>query len=130
MKQCKTRHALQNISRCVKIIAGKGSGPNSHGLEVRLRRVFGWLFLNTKNTCPMTSRFILSVVHLSRGGSRVKKILVTGGTGFIGSHVAETFLKKGYSLLCLVREPRELAWPSGLCICVEDGESPLPAETC
>lgn len=31
----------------------------------------------------------------------MKKILITGGTGFIGSHVAEAFLQKGYKVIIL-----------------------------
>ena len=38
------------------------------------------------------------------------KILITGATGFIGSHIAETLHAKGYSLRCLVRKTSSLEW--------------------
>ena len=33
----------------------------------------------------------------------MKKALVTGGTGFLGSHIADFLLKKGYEVSVLVR---------------------------
>ncbi|MBI5103172.1 MAG: NAD-dependent epimerase/dehydratase family protein [Nitrospirae bacterium] len=38
------------------------------------------------------------------------KALVTGATGFIGSHLAEALVKKGYALTCLVRKNSDLGW--------------------
>lgn len=32
---------------------------------------------------------------------RAKRILITGGAGFIGSHLCDLFLKKGYSVICM-----------------------------
>lgn len=40
------------------------------------------------------------------------KILVTGGTGFIGSHVVEHLLSENHSVRCLVRRRNALRWLS------------------
>ncbi len=42
------------------------------------------------------------------------KALVTGATGFIGSHVVDLLLKKGYTIRCLVRTTSDLRWLKGL----------------
>lgn len=42
------------------------------------------------------------------------KALVTGGTGFIGSHLVEHLLSKRYSVRCLVRKTSDLTWLKGL----------------
>ncbi len=38
------------------------------------------------------------------------KVLITGATGFIGSHLAEALHAKGYTLRCLVRKTSNLRW--------------------
>lgn len=40
--------------------------------------------------------------------------LVTGATGFIGSHAVEALLRKGYNVTCLVRKTSNLRWLEGL----------------
>lgn len=42
------------------------------------------------------------------------KALVTGATGFIGSHLAERLLKEGHNVSCLVRDTSDLKWLKGL----------------
>lgn len=42
------------------------------------------------------------------------KALVTGATGFIGSHLAEELAKREWEVRCLVRRPRDLGWIENL----------------
>ncbi|MBI3189813.1 MAG: NAD-dependent epimerase/dehydratase family protein [Ignavibacteriales bacterium] len=38
------------------------------------------------------------------------KVLITGATGFIGSHLTESLHEKGYQLRCLIRKTSSLEW--------------------
>jgi len=40
-------------------------------------------------------------------------VSLTGGTGFVGSHVADALLAAGYSVRALVRRPDDVAWLKG-----------------
>lgn len=56
------------------------------------------------------------------------EVLVTGATGFIGSHLTETLVKAGYNVTCLVRETSNLRWIKHLAVkltygSLEDKES-------
>ncbi|MBX2992667.1 MAG: NAD-dependent epimerase/dehydratase family protein [Bacteroidetes bacterium] len=38
------------------------------------------------------------------------KVLVTGGTGFVGSHLVDLLLQKNYSIRCLIRKTSDTKW--------------------
>src|SRR3712207_9388531 len=42
------------------------------------------------------------------------RVLLTGATGFVGSHIARAFAEAGYEVLCGVRTSSDLRWLSGL----------------
>ena len=44
----------------------------------------------------------------------MEKVLVTGANGFIGSHLVEGLLHKGYRVRALVRRTADLKWLAGL----------------
>jgi nucleoside-diphosphate-sugar epimerase len=44
----------------------------------------------------------------------MRRVLITGGTGFIGSHAVEAFLAQQWTVRALVRNPSRLTWLIGL----------------
>ncbi len=51
------------------------------------------------------------------------KVLVTGATGFIGSHMVELLLRKGCEVVCLVRNPAALRHLQGMPVRTVLGEN-------
>jgi nucleoside-diphosphate-sugar epimerase len=50
------------------------------------------------------------------------KALVTGATGFIGSHVAEALVRRGLKVLCTVRPTSDRTWLQGLDVTLVEGD--------
>ena len=63
---------------------------------------------------------------MSPASERIGKVLVTGGTGFVGSHLVEQLLFQGYSVRCLLRYPDKRRWLGNLPVEVVQGDITLP----
>ena len=57
----------------------------------------------------------------------IKLAALTGGTGFVGSHLAEALLGAGYRVRALVRRPASPGWLSGMDVEVVAGDVRNPA---
>lgn len=40
----------------------------------------------------------------------MKKVVLAGGTGFVGQDFAQRFMKLGYEVLIISRQPGHIAW--------------------
>jgi nucleoside-diphosphate-sugar epimerase len=49
-------------------------------------------------------------------------VLVTGGTGFVGSHLVELLVARGYDVVCLVRDRQRVRWLQGLKVRLVTGD--------
>ncbi len=54
------------------------------------------------------------------------RVLVTGGTGLVGSHLVELLLRKGYTVTCLVRDPLRTHWLVGMNVDFVQGDCLKP----
>jgi nucleoside-diphosphate-sugar epimerase len=55
-----------------------------------------------------------------------RKVLVTGGTGFVGSHLVENLIRKGYDVACLVRDRSKPRWLEGRTVRLVEGDCSVP----
>lgn len=51
-----------------------------------------------------------------------EKVMVTGAGGFIGSHLVESLLKKGYDVVCLEKPGENISWLEGLDVTLIHGD--------
>jgi len=54
-----------------------------------------------KSDLPDWGRYYSSIPKQTKGVHKMKRILVTGGAGFIGSHLCERFVQEGHDVICL-----------------------------
>ncbi len=54
------------------------------------------------------------------------RVLVTGGTGFVGSHLTELLIAGGFEVTCLVRDRQRLRWLQGRKVRIVQGDCSRP----
>ncbi len=68
--------------------------------------------------CPFYRTFVAYIVRLQA----IMVVVVSGATGFIGSHLVDLLLERGFTVKCLVRPSSNLRWLADknveLCECV------------
>lgn len=71
---------------------------------------------------PLIDRNFFSVLDFHMPSREIRTCFVTGGTGFIGSHLVDHLLQKGCEVRCLVRDQARLRWLQGRPVTIVEGD--------
>jgi dihydroflavonol-4-reductase len=73
-------------------------------------------------TVPLIDRNFSHMVRFLMPSREIRTCFVTGGTGFIGSHLVGHLLQRGCEVRCLVRDRSRLRWLQGQSVTIVEGD--------
>lgn len=77
---------------------------------------------NPKPSLPLIDRNFLHMLDFHMVSRKIRTCFVTGGTGFIGSHLVDHLLQRGCEVRCLVRDRSRLRWLQGKHVTIVEGD--------
>lgn len=71
---------------------------------------------------PYIDRCFVYMINSHMLPRNIRTCFVTGGTGFIGSHLVDLLIGQGREVRCLVRDPSRLGWLEGKPVIIRHGD--------